>query len=391
MTMPMTMLRVALALGMALAAQAKPTRAALKKAGRHFDRAEKLYQLGDYKKAIVEFEKAYALTEDPVVLLNVAQATRKQFDLDGDLEKLGRARELYRTFLREAPRDSPFRGEAESLLKKVELRLAEPSAPKSGEDAVAEARRLAEQKEYEEALAKLDAALMAPNNSHDALIEIYKLRGILSAQRGREDDAQKSFRALLGVDPGHSLAETTDPAVTRAFAAALSYWAGKEPPRLAVVLPSRAEPGEPLVLDAKVRSDPLQMVSGIEVLLRRPGEKEFSRLKGTTVPETLVVPPGAEIVVMGVDPHGGAVCLEGTPGSPLRIVIGEPVAPEPSAAIVQPAPEPVTPWYQRPMTWGIVGAGAAVVGGGIAAYLLTRDDHTSNSCTVEPCTPPIPE
>jgi tetratricopeptide (TPR) repeat protein len=370
-------------IAVAAMAQAKPTRADLRRAAREFTRGEKAFQLGDYKKALSSFEKAYALSEDPVVLLNVAQAARKLYDFDHDAGRLVRARELYRSFLREAP-NSPERGKVEDLLRKVDEMIAAAQQPPR-EDALGAAQRLAEQKQYEQALAALDAALNQPNNSRETLIDIYKLRGILSARRGRDQEAQESFQHLLGVDPAHTLSETVDPPVMRAFAGARAYWSGKQPPRLDVMLPAQADEAKPLALDAKVPSDPLKMVARVDLLVRAQGQKDFVRYQGATVPETMLAPPGVEIVVLGVDAHGGAVCAEGTPQAPLRVAVGERAVAPPPVVVArtdadlgrEPPPEP-RPWYKRPLVLGA--AGAAVAGGVVAAILLTRGAETADPC-----------
>ena len=376
--------RVALALILVGAvAEAKPTRAALRKAARHFNSGDKAYRLGNYEKAMKQFEAAYALSEDPLVLLNIAQATRKQFEVDDDSGKLTRARDLYQSFLREAP-DSPERANVESVLKKVEERLAEREIASGRDDSVAAAKLLADQKEYEKALALLDTAEREPNNSNAGLIEIHKWRGILLAKSGREQDARDSFSRLLAMDPGHRLPETMEAPVLRAFVSARSWWAGKDPPRLVVSVPGKVDESKPLIVDAKVPSDPLKMVARVDILVRAEGEKEFVRYQGAMVPGKLIAPPGVEIIVLGVDVYGGTVCTEGA-DRPFKVTVGNggiPPALSPVDTTVRTeaatAP-PVTPWYRRPLVWGT--AGAVVVGGVITAILLTRDNGATNPCT----------
>jgi tetratricopeptide (TPR) repeat protein len=60
------------------------------------DQAVRLYQQHEYEQAALAFEEAYALEQEPSLLLAQAQALR----LAGDCEQ---AKPLYEAFLREAP------------------------------------------------------------------------------------------------------------------------------------------------------------------------------------------------------------------------------------------------------------------------------------------------
>jgi tetratricopeptide (TPR) repeat protein len=108
----------------AFGAQAAPDRATLRQAGQRYKEGKQAYDLGDYLKAIQAFEDAFRLSEDPILLFNVAQSYRKQFGVDSDRARLVKARDLYRTFLREVS-DAGLHGQAEGLLAEVEKLLAE--------------------------------------------------------------------------------------------------------------------------------------------------------------------------------------------------------------------------------------------------------------------------
>lgn len=108
----------------AFAAEAAPDRETMRQAGRSFKEGDQAYNLGEYLKAIAAFEDAYRLSEDPIVLFNIAQSYRKQYGVDNDRGRLVKARDLYRTFLRQAA-DATMRSQAEGLLAEVEQLLAE--------------------------------------------------------------------------------------------------------------------------------------------------------------------------------------------------------------------------------------------------------------------------
>lgn len=127
----------------------------MKEAGKHFMAGDQAYKLGDFTTAVKEFEEAFRLSEDPIVLFNIAQATRKQYEGEPEVRHLQRARDLYRTFLREVP-DSSLRSEAEKLLKEVEDMLA---------------ARQDQEKEREKAAAAAAAAVVAPTRESVAPAE----------------------------------------------------------------------------------------------------------------------------------------------------------------------------------------------------------------------------
>jgi tetratricopeptide (TPR) repeat protein len=107
-----------------MAGQAAPTKEQLREAGKRFREGDQAYKLGDYVTAIAAFEDAFRLSEDPIVLFNVAQAYRKQYGIDQNRGRLVKARDLYRTFMREVS-DQNLRSQAQGLLSEVEKLLAE--------------------------------------------------------------------------------------------------------------------------------------------------------------------------------------------------------------------------------------------------------------------------
>jgi hypothetical protein len=85
------------------------------------------YNLGHYAEAAAEFEAAYRLFLDPVLLFNIAQSYR----LNGEPEK---ALNGYRSFLRTAPAGMRDRVQAERWRQELERNLARahpPAAPAS--------------------------------------------------------------------------------------------------------------------------------------------------------------------------------------------------------------------------------------------------------------------
>ena len=92
----------------------------------HYEIGLGLYRLGDYEGALKEFGAGYELARKPGFLLNLGQTYRK-------LGELREARDMYRQFLAEVPRDDPARPEARKVLAEIEqaIRRAPPPEPPS--------------------------------------------------------------------------------------------------------------------------------------------------------------------------------------------------------------------------------------------------------------------
>src|SRR6185436_16138546 len=78
----------------------------------HYKRGTTLYDLGKYDEAIIEFQQAYEIKDDPVLLYNIAQSFRLS-------NKYNEALRFYRTYLRRAPK-APNRDEVETKIADME-------------------------------------------------------------------------------------------------------------------------------------------------------------------------------------------------------------------------------------------------------------------------------
>jgi tetratricopeptide (TPR) repeat protein len=100
---------VTVALG-ALAATA--ARADSAKATAYFEKGTRLYQVGEYERALVEFKAGHVEEPDPSFLFNIAQCHRQ----------MGQPKEaitFYKRFLSLSP-DTPMRGDVERKIKELE-------------------------------------------------------------------------------------------------------------------------------------------------------------------------------------------------------------------------------------------------------------------------------
>ena len=112
-TLVVTLCLALAAAGPALAKPGDETSAARE----HYKRGTTLYDLGKYEDAIVEFQQAYEIKDDPVLLYNIAQSYRLS-------NKYQEALRFYKTYLRRAPK-APNRDEVETKIADMENLIAQ--------------------------------------------------------------------------------------------------------------------------------------------------------------------------------------------------------------------------------------------------------------------------
>lgn len=102
-------------------AETPPPTAAQLESRAAFDRGVRLYDLGEFAAAIVEFKRAYELAETPALLFNIAQAHAQ---LGAHQEALF----LYESYLRAAPR-AANRDDVESRMAELRAKLRKAAGP----------------------------------------------------------------------------------------------------------------------------------------------------------------------------------------------------------------------------------------------------------------------
>jgi tetratricopeptide (TPR) repeat protein len=118
------------ACAMATRAQAAPPdNAAAREA---FTEGERNFQLGKFDAAIEAYERAFGLDPQPAFLFNIALSHRRQYEIDGRIDHLARARELYRNYLKLEPQATNRTG-VEHLISdltiKIDAARGRPEAP----------------------------------------------------------------------------------------------------------------------------------------------------------------------------------------------------------------------------------------------------------------------
>ena len=94
---------IAVAFGAVASAAGAQAAAPRDRAKTIFQDGERDFQLGKFDAAIEAYERAFNLDPQPAFIFNIALAHRRQYEIDGKLEHLLRARELYRNYLRLEP------------------------------------------------------------------------------------------------------------------------------------------------------------------------------------------------------------------------------------------------------------------------------------------------
>ena len=80
----------------------------------HYETAARLYEVGEYEKALAEFKAAYVAKDDPAFLFNIGQCYRK---LGQEAEALN----FFRRYLKKAPPDDPSRAQVEARYRDTEV------------------------------------------------------------------------------------------------------------------------------------------------------------------------------------------------------------------------------------------------------------------------------
>jgi len=85
------------------------------------------FAAGRFEEAARNFEDAYSLTQQPLLLWNIAQSYRRQYEIDHDVAKLRRARLVLRNFATVAPTPKDKK-EAESVGSEIDAEIARRTA-----------------------------------------------------------------------------------------------------------------------------------------------------------------------------------------------------------------------------------------------------------------------
>ncbi|MBL8922803.1 MAG: hypothetical protein JNJ54_28395 [Myxococcaceae bacterium] len=242
----------------------------------------------------------------------------------------------------------------------VTLVLHASAAPQK----LAEAKKLADELQYDRAVKVIDAGLAQPEIDRDTLLGLYELAALSWANLDKPAKAREAFQLLLSLKPDYELSKDLPPRTRTPFFEAKTWLAGTTP--VSVDVQSIVEAGKLTGLSIVVMDNVLVKVKAVRVTITPPG--------GAAQTLTPPLQVGRATVALGEDGGAWRVDLQGERGV-LLSSMGEtkrylpPVVAPPVEVVKAPQPPP-TKWQQ---TAGFVVGAVGLVGtiGGVAAGLVS--------------------
>jgi tetratricopeptide (TPR) repeat protein len=199
-------------------------------------------------------------------------------------------------------------------------------------------------------------------------IVAYKTLGFAYSAVGRTDDALGAFTHLLRLDGNAELDRSVAPRVRAIFEEARTQVAtghggsaeGTALPTLhPEVAPAHPTEGQALMITVV---HPGGLARELHLFHRVRGEESYSEIKvpaqgdrfSLTIPGTAVHAPALEYYLTAVNDEKVAMARAGTLAAPLTVDV---------------APLPKRASHRKALVWGLVGAGAVLVAGGVATAL----------------------
>jgi tetratricopeptide (TPR) repeat protein len=272
-----------------------------------FETAKKEFNLGHYDKALEHFETSYRLTALPELLYNLGVVNRHLFERSRKPEYLEQAIERFKTYLAN-PRstaDPVRRVSVEKELKDVEDLLARDKAARAkGEAALGLGEEFLSQGRVDDAKARLESYLRAPDNERAGVVRASLLAAAIALKQHDAPGAQQAFARALELD--RAVQPPAEPEAHKLFEAARAQLGEGAALSVSHTPPASVKAGAPIELRFVVQNDKLALVSGVRVHYRLGGGKAFSALPlqpaGPGSPKialprafTMSVPPGARI------------------------------------------------------------------------------------------------
>jgi len=363
------------------------------------------YNIRKFEEAAKNFEQAYRISKFENILYDLGQTYRLWFEETKDLDKLKRAIEMYKAFLRDAKLTARQRPNAEQRVKELgELLKSETKrkhdemlAKASGANALFLVDKLIADNELADAATVLDRVLGSRANPRDVLVGAFERRGQVAgmlAQKGVKAEQQvalESFQRTLALDPGFQLPEDADKATVAAYTDARKMLKEKRPLAVTHVPPGDVPKNKPVKIPVTVESDPFDMVTELVVFYRRSGAGAFSQSRAAKSAGAVEIPAsiltgmrgGTKIdyYLAAVDGNDNELTTLGTAKEPFVFAVA--LDPNELPIVSGPA-QKETPTYKKWWPWTILAVAVVAVGAGVGAYFATRPsvDNPSNSFTV---------
>jgi hypothetical protein len=208
-----------------------------------------------------------------------------------------------------------------------------------------DADRALNNQDFRRAAASYEKALAQKGLPRVMLIRAYAGVGTSSALLTRRPRAVWAFKRLLAVGPTWKMPADATSRVRDAFQEALRFWAGKDPPDIALRHAPNAVPGQPYSITARIPSDPLGLVRGFR-LNWRVGEASGEVSTRATVeaelkvPGSQMAPPSLDFLVEAIDERGSVVAESELNTVPVGSAVPPPAPPPPPPRVVEAPPDP---------------------------------------------------
>jgi tetratricopeptide (TPR) repeat protein len=362
------------------------------------------YKLGKYEEAAKNFEQAYRISKFENILFDMGQTYRRWYEDTKDLEKLKKAIEMYKGFLRDAKPDARQRPIAERLTKELaetlksetKRRRDEQLARAQGANALFLVDKLIADNELQDASNVLDRVLASRGQTRDVVVGAYEKRGLVAgalAAKGNKAEqavALESFQRALALDPGFQLPDDAEKNTVAAFQEAQKNLKGKRPVSLTHVPPGDVPKAQAVKIPVTVESDPLDMITELVVFYRRSGAGAFSSTRAAKTAAAVEIPAtflhgmrgGTKIdyYIAALDQQDDEIANLGNAKEPFVFAVALDPSEIPIAAA---APVKETPTYKKWWPWTILAV--VVVGataGGLGYYFATRGSVDNPSTQV---------
>lgn len=245
------------------------------------------------------------------------------------------------------------------------------------------AQRSLDAGQLDEASKDLQQALAQPDNSDDALVEIYRLQAFVALYKGNRPEARRALEKLFQANPDYELPKGAPPKIRDLFHEVQADVRAHrvKPVTLEFEPPGALAAGGPATIQASVKDLP----SGARVrfFYRRVGSEAYSALELKPSNGTFAaVLPAAELPVADApfaleyylevdDTAGRRLAGRGDALAPLTVHVRAPATAEIGPTSPPPEVEEESAWYQKWYVWTAIGVGAAAAGGA-TYYFLSR-------------------
>jgi hypothetical protein len=230
---------------------------------------------------------------------------------------------------------------------------------------LAEAKKLADELQYDRAVKVIDAGLAQPEIDRDTLLGLYELAAISWANLDKPAKAREAFQILLSLKPEYELSKDLPPRTRTPFFEAKTWLAGTAP--VSVDVQSIVEGGKLTGLSIVVTDNALVKVKGLRVTLT-PADGPAQVLTPALQGGRATAPLDEAGAAWRVEALGDRGALVVTSGEAKRYV--PPVVAPPPVEVVK-APEPAPVRWQQTAAFVVGAVGLVGTIGGVAAGLVS--------------------